>query len=96
MDIKTIRKAFNEGRYKISAHARQRMFEREIYLEDISYALYHGEIIREYPKAKPYPKVDITGFLPNGEEVFITISKPPRSNIIRIVTVYYALERCQK
>ena len=64
------------------------MFEREIYLEDIRYALCNGEIVREYPKAKPYPKVEISAMLPNGEEVFIFVSKPPGSEVIRIVTVY--------
>ena len=89
MTLPEIRSAFEEGRYKITFHARQQMLDREIYREDLAYVFDQGEIIREAPNARPNPKVQVAALLPNNRTLIVVVSKPRSSQIIRIVTVFY-------
>jgi len=68
------------------------MVDREVYREDLGYVFDRGEIIREVPKARPNPKVHVAGVLPNGETLIVVVSKPKRSQIYRIVTVFFPHE----
>jgi len=89
MTLSEIRAAFYAGRYKITVHARQQMIDREIYRDDLAYAFEHGEIIHDAPNARPHPKVQIAAELPNGQILIVVVSKPRRSHIFRIVTVFF-------
>jgi len=87
--LQQIRSAFREGRYKITAHARQQMLDREVFREDIGYVFDHGDIIHDVPNARPHPKVQIAAAMANGETLIVVVSKPRKSQIFRIVTVFY-------
>jgi hypothetical protein len=92
MTLEQIRNAFRQGRYKITNHATQQMSAREVYEEDLEYAFEHGAIVREVPNARPYPKVHVAAILPNGVTLIVVVSKPKRSQIYRIVTVFFPHE----
>ena len=92
MTLQQIRAAFREGRYKITVHARQQMIDREIYREDLDYVFDHGEIIHEVPNARPHPKAQVSAMLPNGATLIVVVSKPKKSQLFRIVTVFFSDE----
>lgn len=92
MTLEQIRVAFHEGRYKVTTHARQQMIDREIYYEDLEYVFAHGKIISTTPNARPYPKVQIAGMLPNEKTLIVVVSRPHKSRNFRIVTVFFEYE----
>ena len=51
--------------YKYSKHAILRMAERNIFPSDVKFCLSKGEIIAEYPSAKPYPALILLVYLDN-------------------------------
>ena len=89
MTLQQIHAAFHEGRYKITAHARQQMIDREVYREDLAYAFDHGEIVHNAPNARPHPKVQVAVELPHEQTLIVVVSQPRRSQIFRIVTVFF-------
>jgi hypothetical protein len=73
-------------------HAIQRMFLRQIGVEDVRYILASGEIIKEYPDDTPYPSRLVLGWIGTrpihvvaardavtGETIVITVYEPDRS-----------------
>ena len=40
---------------KFRVHALQRIFQRNISIEDVRYVLTSGEVIEDYPEDEPYP-----------------------------------------
>lgn len=89
MTLQQMRAAFQQGRYKITVHARQQMIDREVYRDDLEYAFERGMVIHEAPNARPHPKVQVAAELPNERTLIIVVSKARRSPVFRIVTVFY-------
>ena len=70
-------------------HAIQRMFARQISVEDVRSILSGGETIREYPDDRPYPSRLVLGWIgtrpihvaaanavDSGETIVITVYEP--------------------
>jgi hypothetical protein len=93
MTLPEIRSAFNDGRCKITIHAGQRMIDREIYREDLAYVFEHGQIIHKAPNARPNPKVHVAALLPNERTLIVVVSEPRRTQVFRIVTVFFSDEQ---
>ncbi len=89
MDIERIKQSITADNYDMSLHAIERALEREIWKEDIEYAIIHGEIIEEYEDDKPYPSCLIYGIDSKGKPLHVVCSFSP---IIKIITVYYPEE----
>ena len=53
--IEQIRDLVGKGKIKIRHHARIRMRDRNIYIDDVIDAISSGEVIEEYPGDKPFP-----------------------------------------
>ena len=73
---------------KFSQHAIQRMFEQSISKNMVISAIHNAEILKDYPKDKPYPSSLILGII--GEKpIHIVLANNLTDNEIYIVTVYY-------
>lgn len=72
--------------YKYSKHAILRMAERNIFPSDVKFCLAKGEIIAEYPSAKPYPAFLLLVYL-NDIPIHVCASKDENGSCV-IITVY--------
>ncbi len=61
MLIEEIKKRVIEGKYLLTNHARSRMNERRVRMEDVEDLIMNGMIIEEYPDSKPCPAALILG-----------------------------------
>ncbi len=84
--IDVIKTLICEGRYIITLHARARMDERNIPMDDLITLIKDGEIIEDYQDSKPCPSAPIMGVL-GGQccHAVVAICR----NHLRIVTVYW-------
>jgi hypothetical protein len=89
MDLEQIKQSILDDNYEISLHAIERALEREIWKEDIEYAIIHGEIIEMYDDDKPYPSCLIYGKDKKGKPLHVVCAFSP---IIKLITVYYPEE----
>ena len=69
-------------------HAIKRMFERDIYEEDVEDTVLNGEIIEEYPNDKPYPSF-LALKLRNNKPLHVVYAKNMEKNEIIIITAYH-------
>ena len=68
-------------------HALQRMFERDIFEQDVEDVILRGEIIEEYLDDKLYPSFLALGFFQKPLHVVYAINKEEDQMII--ITAYY-------
>ena len=72
---------------KYRLHAVERMFERNISVDEVKMILNEGKIINEYPDDKPFPSKLILGFINNRPLHLVTAENKNDEEII-IITVY--------
>lgn len=70
-------------------HALQRMFEREISMEDVRHVLLHGVVIADYPDDTPYPSSLWLGEDEHGRPLHIVMADNIADNQKIIITVYH-------
>ena len=68
-------------------HAVQRMFRRQIGLEDVRYALETGEIIQDYPEDKPYPSRLVLGWC-GSTPIHVVAADSTEGDETFVITVY--------
>ncbi len=73
--------------YKYREHAIKRMFERDIFEEDIEDAIENGEIIEKYPDDKPYPSFLALKIF--QKPLHVVFAKNVNENQIIVITAYY-------
>ena len=56
IDLEALREAVRQDRYVMTAHAKQRMGLRQVTDADMKRVVTQGDVIEDYPDAKPYPK----------------------------------------
>lgn len=56
LDIPALKQAVAHNRYLISAHAKQRMGQRQVTDQDIKQVIAAGDVIEQFPTAEPFPK----------------------------------------
>jgi len=71
----------------ITEHARIRLYERNVSIDDIVNGINTGEIIKQYPDDKPLPSCLILGFSVKLEYVHIVASCD--TNFIYLITAYF-------
>ena len=71
----------------ITKHARIRLEERGIRMDDIVTAINHGEIIKEYADDKPLPSCLILGKSIDDKSLHLVISKD--KEFIYLITAYF-------
>jgi len=68
-------------------HAIQRMFERDIFEEEIKETIKNGEVIEEYLDDKPYPSfLALKSF---DKPLHVVFARNEEDNEIIIITAYY-------
>ena len=71
----------------MTEHARIRLYERNISINDIMSGIDTGEIIKQYPDDKPLPSCLILGFSIKKERIHIVVSCD--SDFIYLITAYF-------
>jgi len=87
IDHDEIRKAVRAGRLIMRRHARRRKAQRKIYHWEIKKVLLDGQIIEEHPKATPFPKCLIMGFVRQKEPLYVSCSVD--GTYVYIITVHW-------
>src|SRR3989344_8799679 len=85
MPLTHIRRLIEDGHYRCTAHAIQKMAERRINRKEIEDAVLNGEIIEEYPQDKYSPSCLVYGKTMKGRAIHVVCSHPPT---VWIVTAY--------
>lgn len=71
----------------ITKHGKNRLVEREISVDDIMYAIAHGEIIKQYEDDKPLPSCLVLSSNVAGRSIHIVISHD--EDFLYLITAYY-------
>ena len=82
--LKALNKAENIA---ITEHARSRLYERNITIDDIINGINTGEVIKQYEDDKPLPSCLILGFSVRVEYIHIVISCD--TDFIYLITAYF-------
>ena len=68
-------------------HAIQRMFQRDVSLEDVRQVLTTGEVIEEYPDDTPYPSRLVLGWC-GSRPLHVVIADNAKAQETIVITVY--------
>jgi len=71
----------------ITKHAKNRLSERGISIEDIKNAIKTGEVIRQYEDDKPFPSCLLLGSSMKNEQIHVVAST--NEGYLYIITAYY-------
>lgn len=89
--LENLRKLNKAEHYAITEHARIRLVEREITIDDIISGVANGEIIEQYENDKPLPSCLILGFALNEKYIHIVVSHD--DEFIYLITAYFPDEQ---
>lgn len=87
LEIEKIRQAVLKGQYLIKMHAKQRMGQRKIADNEVIKVILEGEIIEEYPKAKPFPKCLIMAMVREKQPLYVSCAFDGET--VYIITVHW-------
>lgn len=89
--IEELRKLNTAEHYVVTEHARIRLIERGITLDDVICCTANGEIIEQYENDKPLPSCLILGMAIRGRFIHTVISHD--DDFIYLITAYYPDEQ---
>ncbi len=87
IDIKQLRALNKAEQIAITEHARLRLIERGISVNDIIRCIDTGEIIKQYEDDKPFPSCLILGAAIDGKYIHVVASHD--SEWIYLITAYH-------
>ncbi len=87
LDLKTIRKAVRDDRFRLRYHARLRAIERQIDTIAIKQVILEGEVIELHSKAKPFPKCLMMRII-EGEPIYVSLGYDAKEDYVHIITVH--------
>lgn len=87
IDIESLRDLNSPEYIAITEHARQRLIERGITVNDIVKCISTGEIIKQYEDDKPFPSCLILGMAVNNSYIHVVVSHD--EEWIYLITAYY-------
>ena len=87
IDINHLRKLNSLEHIVITAHAYQRLTERNITTKDVMKVIAEGEIIKQYEDDKPLPSCLLLGLSINNQYLHVVVSVD--EEFIYLVTAYY-------
>jgi hypothetical protein len=88
----TIRQLVSDERYVVGLHAAERLDERGILEWQAVVGLANGRLIAERASARPNPSVEVQETLPDGTDIIAVWSLLERSDVAKLVTVFYSDE----
>jgi hypothetical protein len=87
VDIEALRSLNRPEQLAMTEHARQRLLERGIAIQDVVRCIDEGEIIRQYEDDKPFPSCLILGPSVDHGPIHIVVSHD--GEFIYLITAYY-------
>ncbi len=87
IEIETLRTMNCAERIAITEHARIRLFERDITIDDVISCINSGEVIRQYEDDRPFPSCLILGISAHGRPIHVVASDD--GDLIHLITAYY-------
>lgn len=87
IDIEQLRALNTAEQIAITEHARRRLVERGISVDDIIQCIDTGEIIKQYEDDKPFPSCLILGAAVDEEYIHVVVSHD--SEWIYLITAYH-------
>jgi hypothetical protein len=84
-----IRKLVAEEKYVVGEHAVERLEERGILEWQVVAGLQEGEMVKERPRDRPNPVVDVEQTLPDGTRVKAVWAHLAGSGVAKLVTVHF-------
>lgn len=87
VDIDILRKMNRPEKIALTKHARERLTERAITIDDIVNGIDTGEVIKQYEDDKPLPSCLVLGLSVNNKYIHIVVSND--EEYIYIITAYY-------
>ena len=87
IDIDELRKINKPENIAVTEHARIRLIERNITMQDVIKCIETGEIIKQYEDDKPVPSCLILGISINNRYLHIVVSMD--NSFIHLITAYY-------
>jgi hypothetical protein len=88
IQLQDIRSCVKEGRYRITEHADEETYNDGLSHNDVTYTLFAGEIIEQYPKDKPYPSCLVFGKNKNAEPIHSVWAYNGDAAAAVLITVY--------
>lgn len=88
MDINDIIEAIEDNRIRISDHADEEAEDDGLEFEAIFYSVFGGEVIEDYPAARPCPKCLVFGLTPSDEPVHSVWGYDQGKQLAILITVY--------
>lgn len=87
LEITEIRKHNVLEKIAVTKHARNRLIERNITMDDIVNAVSTGEIIKQYEDDKPLPSCLILGYSEKNKKMHVVVSID--EEYMYLITAYY-------
>lgn len=87
IDMERLRALNKAEQIAITEHARRRLVERGISVNDIIRCIDTGEIIKQYEDDRPFPSCLILGSAVDGEAIHVVVSHD--SEWIYLITAYH-------
>lgn len=87
IDIKNLRQINSPEKITLTEHARLRLVERGILIEDIVSCIANGEIIKQYEDDKPFPSCLILGMSIENKYLHVVVSTD--NEYIFLITAYF-------
>ena len=87
IDISELRSMNQPEKIAITEHARIRLFERGITVNDVMLCIDGGEIIEQYDNDSPLPSCLVVGLSIKGRYIHAVVSKD--DEFIYLITAYY-------
>ena len=87
ISIEQLRARNQAAHILVTEHARQRLAERGIMIQDVMQCIETGEIIRQYEDDKPFPSCLILGAAVNGKYLHAVLSLD--EDFLHLITAYY-------
>jgi len=88
MGVTDIIEAIQANRVRITDHADEEAEDDQLTFDEIYFSVLHGEIIEDYPTAKPYPSCLIYGQTFSGDPVHTVWAYNKQNQWTVLVTVY--------
>ena len=87
IDIKKLKELNSLEHYAITVHAKTRLYERNISIDDVVSCISNGEIIKQYENDKPLPSCLVLGISVNNKYLHVVVSHD--EEFIYLITAYY-------
>ena len=94
LDLSKIRAAVKSDHTEWRRHALLRATERGITLEQALQVILEGDIIEDYPQAKPYPACLMMAMAKPGKPLYVSLAYDEENDLLHIITVHW-LDPCK-